>query len=293
MKAYIFPGQGAQYPGMAKELYDKHAEARELFAKANEVLGYDLGKVMFEGSAEELMRTELTQPAVFMHSYVAYVCLSDGLPDMVAGHSLGELTALAVSGALSFEDALTLVSQRAKAMQKACALVDGVMAAVLLLDEAKVEEICRGIEGVVPANYNLDGQIVISGERKAVEEACEKMKAAGAKKAFIMPIGGAFHAPQMEPARAELAKAIEETPFKDPFCPVYQNVCACAVRDAASIKENLLMQLTSPVKWTQSIRAMLADGADEFIEFGPGTILQKLIKKIALGTKDVKIEGRS
>lgn len=293
MKAFVFPGQGAQYPGMAKDLYEGNPTAKALLEKANEILGFRITDIMFDGTADDLMRTEVTQPAVFLHSYVAYACLAEGKPDMVAGHSLGEFSALAAAGAMSFEDALKLVSLRAKAMQKACEIQKGTMAAVLNLPAEKIEEICAGIDGVVPANYNNDGQIVISGAVEAVEEACMKMKEAGAKRAVMLSVSGAFHSPLMEPAREELAKAIEATPFQTPACPVYQNVCAEAVTDASTIKSNLLKQLTSPVKWTQSVKAMVADGATGFTEFGPGTVLQGLIRKITLGNESITIEGKS
>lgn len=293
MKAFVFPGQGSQFPGMAKDLYEGNPTAKALLEKANEILGFRITDIMFDGTADDLMRTEVTQPAVFLHSYVAYACLAEGKPDMVAGHSLGEFSALAAAGAMSFEDALKLVSLRAKAMQKACEMQKGTMAAVLNLPAEKIEEICAGIDGVVPANYNNDGQIVISGAVEAVEEACVKMKEAGAKRAVMLSVSGAFHSPLMEPAREELAKAIEATPFQTPACSVYQNVCAEAVTDASTIKSNLLKQLTSPVKWTQSVKSMVADGATGFTEFGPGTVLQGLIRKITLGNEAITIEGKS
>lgn len=293
MKAFVFPGQGSQFPGMARNLYDTNPAARDLLEKANSVLGFRITDIMFEGSSEDLMRTDVTQPAVFLHSYVAFACSAEGKADMVAGHSLGEFTALAASGVLSFEDALKLVSLRAGAMQRACALCPGTMAAVTNLSADRLEAVCAAIPGVVPANYNNDAQIVISGEAEAVAVACEKLKEAGARRAIVLPVGGAFHSPLMEPAREELAKAIELTTFNTPQCPVYQNVACEAVTDPSIIKSNLLQQLTSPVKWTQSVRAMLADGADEFVEFGPGTVLQGLIRKICSGQDGVVVKGIS
>ncbi|MFY7758744.1 MAG: ACP S-malonyltransferase [Flavobacterium stagni] len=285
MKAYVFPGQGAQFTGMGKDLYENSAVARELFEKANEILGFRITDIMFEGTAEELKETKVTQPAVFLHSVILAKTLEDFQPEMVAGHSLGEFSALVASGALSFEDGLKLVSQRALAMQKACEITPSTMAAVLNLDDKVVEDICASIDGVVvAANYNCPGQLVISGEFKAVEAACEKMKEAGAKRALLLPVGGAFHSPMMEPAREELAAAIEATHFNDPVCPVYQNVPASAVSDAATIKQNLITQLTAPVKWTQSVQQMIADGATSFTEVGPGKVLVGLVNKI---NKDV------
>lgn len=285
MKAYVFPGQGAQFTGMGKDLYENSAVARELFEKANEILGFRITDIMFEGTAEELKETKVTQPAVFLHSVILAKTLEDFQPEMVAGHSLGEFSALVASGALSFEDGLKLVSQRALAMQKACEITPSTMAAVLNLDDKVVEDICASIDGVVvAANYNCPGQLVISGEFKAVEAACEKMKEAGAKRALLLPVGGAFHSPMMEPAREELAAAIEATHFNDPICPVYQNVPANAVSDAATIKQNLITQLTAPVKWTQSVQQMIADGATSFTEVGPGKVLVGLVNKI---NKDV------
>jgi len=281
MKAYVFPGQGAQFTGMGKDLYEHSAVARELFEKANEILGFRITDIMFEGTAEQLKETKVTQPAVFLHSVILAKTLEDFQPEMVAGHSLGEFSALVASGALSFEDGLKLVSQRALAMQKACEITPSTMAAVLNLDDKVVEDICASINGVVvAANYNCPGQLVISGEFKAVEEACEKMKEAGAKRALLLPVGGAFHSPMMEPAREELAAAIEATQFNDPICPVYQNVPASAVSDAATIKQNLITQLTAPVKWTQSVQQMIADGATSFTEVGPGKVLVGLVNKI-------------
>ena len=280
MKAYVFPGQGAQFTGMGKDLYENSPLAKELFEKANEILGFRITDIMFEGTAEELKETKVTQPAVFLHSVILAKVL-DVKPDMVAGHSLGEFSALVVNGALSFEDGLKLVSKRAMAMQKACEITPSTMAAVLNLDDKIVEDICASIDGiVVAANYNCPGQLVISGEYKAVELACEKMKEAGAKRALILPVGGAFHSPMMEPAREELAAAIEATTFSTPICPVYQNVTASAVSDANEIKKNLIIQLTAPVKWTQSVQQMIKDGATSFTEVGPGKVLVGLVNKI-------------
>ena len=280
MKAYVFPGQGAQFTGMGKDLYENSPLAKELFEKANDILGFRITDIMFEGTAEELKETKVTQPAVFLHSVILAKVL-DVKPDMVAGHSLGEFSALVVNGALSFEDGLKLVSQRALTMQKACEIKPSTMAAVLNLDDKIVEDICASIDGVVvAANYNCPGQLVISGEYKAVELACEKMKEAGAKRALILPVGGAFHSPMMEPAREELAAAIEATTFSTPICPVYQNVTASAVSDANEIKKNLIIQLTAPVKWTQSVQQMIKDGATSFTEVGPGKVLVGLVNKI-------------
>ncbi|URC14436.1 ACP S-malonyltransferase [Flavobacterium sp. B183] len=282
MKAYVFPGQGAQFTGMGKDLYETSALAKELFEKANEILGFRITDIMFEGTAEELKETKVTQPAVFLHSVILAKTLGDDFkPEMVAGHSLGEFSALVANGTLSFEDGLKLVSQRALAMQKACEITPSTMAAVLGLADNIVEEVCASIDGiVVAANYNCPGQLVISGETSAVEKACEAMKAAGAKRALILPVGGAFHSPMMEPAREELAAAIEATTFSTPVCPVYQNVTANAVSDANEIKKNLIIQLTAPVKWTQSVQQMIADGATLFTEVGPGKVLAGLINKI-------------
>lgn len=280
MKAYVFPGQGAQFTGMGKDLYDNSQLAKELFEKANEILGFRITDIMFEGTADELKETKVTQPAVFLHSVILAKTLEDFKPEMVAGHSLGEFSALVANGALSFEDGLKLVSKRALAMQKACEIKPSTMAAVLNLDDTIVEEICASIDGVVAANYNCPGQLVISGEYKAVEFACEKMKEAGAKRALILPVGGAFHSPMMEPAREELAAAIEATTFSEPICPVYQNVTARAVSDADEIKKNLIIQLTAPVRWTQSIKQMITDGATSFTEVGPGKVLVGLVGKI-------------
>jgi [acyl-carrier-protein] S-malonyltransferase len=282
MKAYVFPGQGAQFSGMGKELFDARADARKLFDRANEVLGFDIASIMFEGSDEALKQTNVTQPAIFIHSTILAACLGDSFkPDMVAGHSLGEFSALVANKTLSFEDGLRLVSARATAMQKACDLTPSTMAAILGLEDHVVEEICSSIDGVVvPANYNCPGQLVISGELKAVEEACAKLTEAGAKRALILQVGGAFHSPLMEPARAELASAIESTQFNAPICPIYQNVNALPVTDPSLIKANLLAQLTAPVKWTQIMVAMNDNGLSEVIEVGPGKVLQGLFKKI-------------
>ena len=282
MKAYVFPGQGAQFSGMGKDLFDKSSRAREMFIKANEILGFEITKIMFEGTDEELKQTKVTQPAIFLHSTILAACLEDKFqPDMVAGHSLGEFSALVANGTLSFEDGLKLVYQRAMAMQKACELEPSTMAAILGLEDDVVEEICGSIEGVVvPANYNCPGQLVISGAVPAVEKACEKMLEAGAKRAMILQVGGAFHSPLMEPAREELAAAIEATTFSQPSCPVYQNVTASAVSDPEEIKKNLVAQLTAPVRWTQTMQQMIADGAAEVIEVGPGKVLQGLFKKV-------------
>lgn len=282
MKAYIFPGQGAQFTGMGLDLYENSPVAQELFEKANDILGFSITDVMFEGTADELKQTKVTQPAIFLHSVILAKVLGDDFkPEMVAGHSLGELSALVANGVLSFEDGLTLVSKRALAMQKACELQDSTMAAVLGLEDAVVEDTCKEVEGVVvAANYNCPGQLVISGEVAAVEKACELLKEKGAKRALLLPVGGAFHSPLMEPAREELAKAIEETTFNTPTCPVYQNVVAKAVTSPDEIKENLIAQLTAPVRWTQCVQAMIADGGTEFVEVGPGKVLQGLMRKI-------------
>ena len=288
--AYIFPGQGSQFPGMGKALYESNVDARELFEKANEILGFRITDIMFEGTAEDLKRTDVTQPAIFLHSVILAKTMDGFAPDMVAGHSLGEFSALAAAGAIGFEDALRLVSIRAQAMQKACSLQSGTMAAVMKLEAEKIEEICAGCKGiVVAANYNSPAQTVISGEVTAVEQACEKMKEAGARRALILPVGGAFHSPLMEPARAELAEGIEQTVFRTPVCPVYQNVTAAPTTDPESIKANLLSQLTSPVRWTQSVLKMIDDGASHFIEIGPGKILQGLVGSI--GGPDILTSG--
>ncbi|WP_192345951.1 ACP S-malonyltransferase [Algoriphagus sp. Y33] len=282
MKAFVFPGQGAQFPGMGKALYEENTQAKELFERANEILGFRITDIMFEGTAEELKQTNVTQPAVFLHSVILAKTTPNFAPDMVAGHSLGELSALVANGTLAFEDGLKLVYQRALAMQEACEINPSTMAAILGLADEKVEEICAGItdEVVVPANYNCPGQLVISGSNKGVQIACEKMKEAGAKRAVLLPVGGAFHSPLMEPAREKLQTAIEATAFHTPSCPVYQNVSTTAVTDVAEIKANLIAQLTAPVKWTQSVQNMVADGATEFVECGPGKVLQGLVKKI-------------
>ena len=282
MKAYIFPGQGAQFVGMGLDLYEKSAEAKALFEAANGILGFSITDIMFSGTDEDLKQTKVTQPAIFLHSVILSKVLGKNFaPQMVAGHSLGEFSALVANEALSFEDGLQLVAKRAAAMQKACELQPGTMAAVLGLDDSKVEELCATVDGIVtPANYNCPGQLVISGELKAVETACEKMKEAGAKRALVLPVGGAFHSVLMKPAEEELATAIEQTTFHKPLCPVYQNVTTTAVSNENAIKTNLIKQLTAPVKWTQSVEQMIADGATEFIEVGPGKVLQGLVKKI-------------
>lgn len=282
MKAYIFPGQGAQFVGMGLDLYEKSAEAKALFEAANNILGFAITEEMFAGSDKGLKQTKVTQPAIFLHSVILSKVLGKSFaPQMVAGHSLGEFSALVANGTLTFEDGLQLVAKRAAAMQKACELKPGTMAAVLGLEDSKVEELCASVEGIVtPANYNCPGQLVISGEIKAVEAACEKMKEAGAKRALILPVGGAFHSALMKPAEEELAAAIEQTRFSKPYCPVYQNVTTTAVSNENDIKKNLINQLTAPVKWTQSVQQMIADGATEFIEVGPGKVLQGLVKKI-------------
>ncbi|MFT5336540.1 MAG: [acyl-carrier-protein] S-malonyltransferase [Sphingobacteriales bacterium] len=282
MKAFVFPGQGSQFVGMGKDLYDGSDIAKGLFEKANEILGFRITDIMFNGTDEELKQTKVTQPAIFLHSTIlAAVMAGECTPDMVAGHSLGEFSSLVVNKTLAFEDALRLVSQRALAMQEACEKEPSTMAAILGLEDAVVEKICSEIDGVVvPANYNCPGQLVISGAIPAVEEACEKLKEAGAKRALMLPVGGAFHSPLMEPAREKLAKAIHETQFSTPICPVYQNVTASAIIDPTAIKENLVAQLTAPVKWTQTMEQMLADGASSFTEVGPGKVLQGLVKKV-------------
>ncbi|MFR9620110.1 MAG: ACP S-malonyltransferase [Rikenellaceae bacterium] len=288
--AYVFPGQGAQFSGMGKDLYETNAEAKAMFERANEVLGFRITDIMFEGTADELKQTKVTQPAVFIHSVVLAKSLGVK-PDAVAGHSLGEFSALVVAGVLSFEDGLSLVAKRAMAMQSACEAVPGTMAAVLALGDDVVERICEQTEGVVvAANYNCPGQLVISGSVEAVEAACEVAKAEGARRAMRLPVGGAFHSPLMAPAREELAKAIEEAQFAAPTCPIYQNVDAQPYTDAVQIKENLIAQLTAPVRWTQIVKNMLADGVTEFTELGPGAVLQGLIKKVSA---DVAVESKA
>ncbi len=281
-KAFVFPGQGAQFSGMGKELYEGIPEAKKLFETANDILGFRITDIMFSGTADELKQTFVTQPAVFLHSVILAKSMGDAFnPDMVAGHSLGEFSALVAAGALGFEDGLRLVSKRAQAMQKACEAAPSTMAAVLALDDRTVEELCASVDGVVvAANYNCPGQLVISGTIEAVDAACEKMKAAGAKRALRLPVGGAFHSPLMEPARVELEAAIKEAPFQTPICPVYQNVDAKPYSDPAQIRANLIAQLTSPVRWTQTVRNMIADGASSFVELGPGAVLKGLISKI-------------
>ena len=290
MNAYIFPGQGAQFVGMGLDLYNEYAVAKELFEQANDILGFSITDIMFEGTAEDLKQTKVTQPAIFLHSVILSKVLGTNFkPDMVAGHSLGEFSALVANGTLNFEDGLKLVSQRALAMQKACEIQPSTMAAVLGLADEVVEKICKETAGiVVAANYNCPGQLVISGEVSAIEAACEKMKEAGARRALVLPVGGAFHSPLMEPAREELAAAIENTTFSTPQCAVYQNVTTTAVNDSMEIKKNLISQLTAPVKWTQSVENMVNDGAKEFIEVGPGKVLQGLVRKIVKG-----VESRS
>ena len=282
MKAYIFPGQGAQFPGMGKDLFDKSDKAKALFNSANKILGFDITKIMFEGDPEDLKQTKVTQPAIFLHSVILAKCLSNKFnPDMVAGHSLGEFSALVANNTLNFESGLKLVAQRAIAMQKACEISEGTMAAVLGLENKIVESTCEEINGVVvAANYNCPGQLVVSGEIEPIHKACELMKVKGARRALVLPVGGAFHSPLMEPAREELANAIENTKFNSPSCPIYQNVSAIAVSDVNTIKKNLIAQLTAPVKWTQYIESMIKDGATDFIEVGPGNVLQGLVRKI-------------
>ncbi len=291
--AFVFPGQGSQFSGMGKNLYESNEAAKALFEKANEIVGFRISDIMFEGTDEQLKQTNVTQPAVFIHSVIAYLTMDHARPDMVAGHSLGEFSALVANQTLSFEDALSLVSIRAKAMQAACELQPSTMAAVLALADEKVEEICATVsaesgEVVVPANYNCPGQLVISGSVKGIEIACEQMKAAGAKRALVLPVGGAFHSPLMDPAKIELAAAIEATTFNTPICPVYQNVTASAVTDPTQIKQNLIAQLTGAVKWTQTVQAMVADGASHFTEVGPGKVLQGLVQKVH---KEAVVDG--
>ena len=293
--AYVFPGQGSQYPGMGKPHYDNNAFSKRIFEQANEILGFKISEAMFHGSEEDLRQTNVTQPAIFLHSVIAYKSIENPTPHMVAGHSLGEFTALVINSTLSFEDALRLVSIRAVAMQKACLSAPSTMAAVLGLEDQKVEEVCQSLgaetgEVVVAANYNCPGQLVISGSVKGIELACERMKAAGAKRALVLPVGGAFHSPLMEPAREELAAAIEQTIFQRGTCPVYQNVVAKGVTDPDQIRQNLINQLTGPVRWTQTIEAMIADGAELFTEVGPGKVLQGLIGKIRKGTHTDGVE---
>ncbi|MFN4285974.1 MAG: ACP S-malonyltransferase [Lacibacter sp.] len=292
-QAYVFPGQGSQFPGMGKTLYETNEQARQLFERANEVLGFRISDIMFSGTEEDLRQTRVTQPAIFIHSVVAFECLTEKNPAMVAGHSLGEFSALVANGVLQFEDALHLVRVRAEAMQRACEAQPSTMAAVLALADEKVEEICAQVQAetgevVVPANYNCPGQLVISGSRAGIDVACERMKAAGAKRALVLPVGGAFHSPLMQPAREELKAKIEATAFNDARCPVYQNVVAAAVTDKDAIKQNLIDQLTGAVRWTQSVQAMVADGATTFLEVGPGKVLQGLIGKIA---REVAVGG--
>lgn len=297
MKAFVFPGQGAQFSGMGKDLYETNETAKALFEKANEILGFRITDIMFAGTDEELKQTRVTQPAVFLHSVISAICLGDDFqPDMVGGHSLGEFSALVAAGALSFEDGLRLVHARALAMQKACEVAPGTMAAIIALPDDTIEGICSEVSAedngvVVPANYNCPGQLVISGNVEAVNAACDKLKAAGAKRALVLPVGGAFHSPLMQPAAEELQKAIEEVEFKTPRCPIYQNVDAQAHTDASEIKQNLMAQLTASVKWTQEVNNMIEAGATDFTECGPGKALQGMIAKIAKGNEAVTVKG--
>ena len=296
MKAFVFPGQGAQFSGMGKDLYESNPIAKELFDKADEILGFEITKIMFEGSDEELRQTKVTQPAVFLHSVISALCMGEAFqPEMTAGHSLGEFSALVAAGALSFEDGLKLVSQRAQAMQKACEAAPSTMAAIIALPDEKIEEICAEVSKpgniVVPANYNCPGQVVISGNIEAINDACEKLKAAGAKRALPLKVGGAFHSPLMQPAKDELQAAIETTTFATPKCPVYQNVDGKAHTDPEEIKQNLIAQLTAPVRWTLEVQTMIADGATDFTECGPGKVLQGLVAKIAKGNDNVTAHG--
>lgn len=291
MKAYVFPGQGSQFRGMGADLYSSSEKAKAMFDKANEILGFDIVKIMFEGTDEELKQTDVTQPAIFIHSVTLAALSEDFKPEMVAGHSLGEFSALVAAGALSYEDGLKLVAQRARAMQKACELQPSTMAAILGLGNEVIEEVCASIteEVVVPANYNCPGQVVISGSIAGIDIACQKLKEAGARRALVLQVGGAFHSPLMEPAREELAKAIENTSFNAPVCPIYQNVNAKPSTDISVIKANLIAQLTAPVRWTQSVEQMVQDGATSFIECGPGKVLQGLVKKIASDVETISI----
>ncbi len=292
MKAFVFPGQGAQYPGMGKDLYENSAEAKVLFEKANDILGFDITKIMFEGEVDDLKQTKVTQPAIFLHSVLLAKTIKDFAPDMVAGHSLGEFSALVANGTLTFEDGLTLVSKRAMAMQKACEIAPSTMAAIVGLEDNIVEEVCSSIDDVVvPANYNCPGQLVISGSVAGIDKACEMMTERGAKRAIKLVVGGAFHSPFMEPAREELAAAIEATKFSQPVCPVYQNVNTKPVSDPSVIKENLISQLTAPVKWTQIVQNMIADGATSFTEVGPGKVLQGLVKKVDRSMETVGVNN--
>ncbi len=294
MKAYIFPGQGAQFPGMGKDLYEQNAKAKELFDQANDIAGFSLTDIMFNGTDDDLKQTKVTQPAVFLHSVISAIC-SESTPDMVAGHSLGEFSALVAAGVLDFGDGLKLVSTRAHAMQKACEIAPSTMAAIIALPDETVEKACEEISTpgdiVVPANFNCPGQIVISGNVDAINKACERLKAEGAKRALVLKVGGAFHSPLMQPAREELQQAIEDTTFHTPKCPIYQNVDAKAHTNPEEIKKNLIAQLTSPVRWTQEVQQMVADGATEFVECGPGKVLQGLVKKICKGNAEVQAHG--